>query len=100
MLQEGYCDSLADSLHLYAHHLAARERFDAALVHAAEALAVQRRAPTAQQDSGGLSVSWAASGAEHVALSPARTMCRPYKMALKDIFTRIRLDSRRGAPRP
>ncbi|KAG9226703.1 hypothetical protein CCMSSC00406_0006072 [Pleurotus cornucopiae] len=45
-------------LHLYSDHLAANGHFDDALTYAVEVLAMQRKAPTAQQGSDCLAVSW------------------------------------------
>ncbi len=86
VLQEDYSKPLAESLHLYSDQLAANGRLDDALIYAAETLAVQRRAPTPQQGSNRLSVSWEASGEERVALTSARTISRPYKMAVYDMI--------------
>lgn len=74
------------SLRVYVNHLASRDYFDEALTSAMEALTLQRKAPTAHQDSDCVSVSWEASGEEHVALSSARTFSRPYEAAIDDLF--------------
>ncbi|KAG9226700.1 hypothetical protein CCMSSC00406_0006075 [Pleurotus cornucopiae] len=85
MLQEDYCVDLARSLCIYSDHLSAKGHFDEALTYAAEALAMQRKAPTAQQGSDCLVVSWEASGEERVALSSARTISRAYDTAIDEM---------------
>ncbi|KAF7440095.1 hypothetical protein PC9H_000439 [Pleurotus ostreatus] len=86
VLQEDYRVDLAHSLRLYSNHLAANGCFDEALVYAVEALAMQRQAPLPQHDPDCPSVCWEASGEEHVALSSARTICRPYDSAIDEML--------------
>lgn len=85
MLREDYSLYLAHSLSIYSHRLAASRHFDEALAYAVEALAMQRKAPIAQQDPGCFLVCWEASGEENIALTSARTISRPYDTALNDM---------------
>ncbi|KAJ8700641.1 hypothetical protein PTI98_003649 [Pleurotus ostreatus] len=84
MLREEYSLHLVRSLQVYSCHLAENGHLDDALAYAKEALAMQRKAPVPQQDSGCLSISWEASGDERVALSSERTIFRAYEMAADD----------------
>ncbi|KAG9226698.1 hypothetical protein CCMSSC00406_0006077 [Pleurotus cornucopiae] len=86
VLQEDYRVDLAHSLRLYSNHLAANGCFDEALTYAVEALAMQRMAPVPPHDRDCPSVCWEASGEEHVALSSARTICRPYDSAIDEML--------------
>ncbi|KAF9497569.1 hypothetical protein BDN71DRAFT_594203 [Pleurotus eryngii] len=91
-LQDG--SSLARSLSIYALHLSENDDFDSAVTFAKEALAIQRKVSTPQQDPGCLSVTWEASGEEPVVLSSARTIFRTYDAAINDVVClRIYADS-------
>lgn len=85
MPQEDYCVDLARSLHAYSDHLIVSGRYDEALTYVVEALAMQRKAPTAQQGSDCLAVTWEASGEERVAFSSARTISRAYDTAFDEM---------------
>ncbi|KDQ32906.1 hypothetical protein PLEOSDRAFT_153422 [Pleurotus ostreatus PC15] len=91
-LQDG--SSLARSLSIYALHLAENDDFDSAVTFAKEALAIQRKVSTPQQDPGCLPVTWEASGEEPIVLSSARTIFRTYDAAINDaVCLRIYADS-------
>lgn len=85
-LRGDYGVGLARSLCLYSDYLAGNGDFDEALTYAVEALGMQRKAPTSQEDSDRPFVSWEASGEEHVALTSARTISRPYETAFDDMI--------------
>ncbi|KAG9226701.1 hypothetical protein CCMSSC00406_0006074 [Pleurotus cornucopiae] len=85
MVQEDYCVDLARSLHAYSDHLIVSGRYDEALTYVVEALAMQRKAPTAQQGSDCRAVTWEASGEERVAFSSARTISRAYDTAFDEM---------------
>ncbi|KAF4604299.1 hypothetical protein EYR38_004721 [Pleurotus pulmonarius] len=79
------CSSyLAKSLCLYADHLITNGRFEEALIHSREALAIQRKAPASQEGLDSIPVCWEAPGEECVSLSSARSFSRPYQTAVED----------------
>ncbi|KAL4257118.1 hypothetical protein AB1N83_012086 [Pleurotus pulmonarius] len=87
MMGEDCSTHLISSLRTYSCQLVVNDQFDEALTYAAEALEVHRNAPTVRQDSDGLTICWEASGEEHVAFSSARTISRPYQMAIDNVYT-------------